>query len=145
MLWQSKIAWSTSTPLSARRQNSTRKISLHKMNTGRCRHLGMSQYTIRSLLKGSTTMAPHNQITVLGQVRSSEAYGSDYLSELRRILTQFVKPVTRSYLEWGAGNTTLAIVEWHNALPVNEFYSIEHDGAYLDDLVKQIPPWVGFH
>jgi hypothetical protein len=97
------------------------------------------------LLKAQTTMVPNNQITVLGQVRSSEAYGSDYLSELRRILTQFVKPVTRLYLEWGSGNTTLAIVEWRNALPLDAFYSIDNDGAYLDDLVKQIPAWHGFH
>jgi hypothetical protein len=90
-------------------------------------------------------MVLNNQITVLGQVRSSEAYGLDYLSELRRILTQFVKPVTRLYLEWGSGNTTLAIVEWHNTLPVDAFYSIDHDSAYLDDLITQIPPWTGFH
>jgi hypothetical protein len=66
------------------------------------------------------------------------------LSELRRILTQFVKPVTRSYLEWGAGNSTLAIVEWRSSLAVDRFYSIDHNRAYLDDLVKQIPPWSGF-
>jgi hypothetical protein len=44
-------------------------------------------------------MVLNNQITVLGQVRSSEAYGCDYLSELRRILTQFVKPVNRHKLQ----------------------------------------------
>jgi hypothetical protein len=100
---------------------------------------------LKRLLAGKTPAAASNEITVLGRVRSSEDYGADYLSELRRILTRFVKPVTRSYLEWGAGNTTLAIVEWRNELAVDTFYSIDNDRAYLDDVVRQIPPWSGFH
>lgn len=53
--------------------------------------------------------------------------------------------MTRSYLEWGSRNTTLAIVEWPAFLAIDRFYSIDNDRAYLDDLVKQIPPWSGFH
>ena len=86
-----------------------------------------------------------NSITVGGITRSSRAYGDDYLTELRRVLTQHVKPVTRAWLEWGAGNTTLAIHQLHETLPVDDFFSIDNSQAYLDELAAQLPPWNGFH
>jgi len=86
-----------------------------------------------------------NQITVFGKVRRSDAFGSDYLSEFRRVLQQHVKPVTRAFLEWGAGNTTLAIIEWRDALAVDHFFSIEDNASYLDELICQFPRWTGFH
>jgi hypothetical protein len=86
-----------------------------------------------------------NSITVGGITRSSRAYGDDYLTELRRVLTQHVKPVTRAWLEWGAGNTTLAIHQLRETLPVDDFFSIDNSQAYLDELAAQLPPWRGFH
>jgi hypothetical protein len=86
-----------------------------------------------------------NEITAFGQVRNSDAFGPDYLSELRRILQQHVRPVTRAFLEWGTGNTTLAIIQWHDMLQVDNFFSIDDNAAYLEDLVRQFPPWSGFH
>src|SRR5262245_44555519 len=66
-----------------------------------------------------------NQIVTGGHPRSSSIYGDDYLDELRRVLMQHVKPVTRAYLEWGAGNTTLAILQMRETLPLDDFFSIE--------------------
>lgn len=86
-----------------------------------------------------------NTIVVGGVTRSSCVYGADYLTELRRVLLQYVKPVTRSYLEWGAGNTTLAILQMRSLLPVDDFFSIDDNQAYLDELVPQLPRWSGFH
>jgi hypothetical protein len=86
-----------------------------------------------------------NTITVGGVTRSSRAYGDDYLTELRRVLRQHVKPVTRAFLEWGAGNTTLAIHQLRETLAIDDFYSIDDSQAYLDELAAQLPPWSGFH
>lgn len=83
-------------------------------------------------------------IMVNGVIHSSQVYGSDYLSEFRRILSQ-VKPVTRSFLEWGAGHTTLAVLQMRESLPVDHFLSIDHNQAYLNRLVSQLPAWNGFH
>jgi hypothetical protein len=86
-----------------------------------------------------------NQIVTGGHPRSSRVYGEDYLDELRRVLLQHVKPVTRAYLEWGAGNTTLAILQMRETLPLDDFFSIEDNQDYLDQLVAQFPAWSGFH
>ena len=66
-----------------------------------------------------------NEIVVFGQTRCSDFWGRDYLPELRRILDQYVKPVTRAYLEWGARNTTLAIIQWRESLAIDRFFSID--------------------
>jgi hypothetical protein len=86
-----------------------------------------------------------NTISVVGAVRSSSIYGADYLTELRRVLLRYVKPVTRAYLEWGMGNTTLAILQMRHTLPVDDFFSIDDNQAYVDELVAQFPAWSGFH
>lgn len=85
-----------------------------------------------------------NEIIAFGQPRSSESWGLDYLPEFWRILHQYVKPTTGVFLEWGAGNTTLAIIQWRRSLGIDRFYSIEHDATYLAELVPQFPPWSGF-
>jgi hypothetical protein len=86
-----------------------------------------------------------NEIIVFGQTRSSDIYGFDYLPELRRILHRYVKPVTRAYLEWGTGNSTLAIIQWRDSLGIERFYSIDDNADYLAQLVPQFPQWSGFH
>jgi hypothetical protein len=86
-----------------------------------------------------------NEITVFGQVRASDAFGTDYLSELRRVIDQYVRPVTRAFLEWGTGNSTLAILQWRDTLALDNFFTIDDDQTYLDELVRQLPPWSGFH
>jgi len=86
-----------------------------------------------------------NTIEFGGAVRSSNNYGADYLTEFHRVLEQYVKPVTRAYLEWGMGNTTLAILQMRNMLPVDEFFSLDDNRSYLDQLVAQFPLWSGFH
>ena len=86
-----------------------------------------------------------NEIVVFGKSRSSDSWGPDYLPELRRILDQHVKPVTRAYLEWGAGNTTLAIIQWRDSLAIDRFFSIDDNADYLAELVSQFPQWSGFH
>jgi hypothetical protein len=86
-----------------------------------------------------------NEITFSGRTQSSRYYGDDYLSEYRRILLQYVKPVTRRYLEWGAGNTTLAVIQMRNELAVDHLHSIDDNAEYLNDLIAQFPAWSGFH
>jgi hypothetical protein len=89
--------------------------------------------------------APQNGIVVDGLSHSSDEYGTDYIAELRRILRQHVKPVTRSYLEWGAGHSTLAILQMREELGIEHFYSIDDNQSYLDQLVAQFPAWTGLH
>ena len=86
-----------------------------------------------------------NEIVAFGVTRSSDSWGLDYLSELRRILDQYVKPTTRAFLEWGSGNTTLAIIQWRDTLVVDRFFSIDDNAAYLAELLPQFPQWSGFH
>jgi predicted O-methyltransferase YrrM len=86
-----------------------------------------------------------NEITIAGEVRSSDIWGMDFLSELRRILGQYVKPVTRAYLEWGTGTSTLAILDRRDTLALDTFYSIDDQTEYQRDVVRQFPAWNGFH
>ncbi|QKC83753.1 hypothetical protein [Mesorhizobium sp. NZP2077] len=94
------------------------------------------------MLAGS---AIENKLTLAGVVRSSHAYGADYLSEFQRILLQHVKPDTRAYLEWGTGHTTLAILEMRDRLAIDNLFSIEDSQPFLDQLLPQLPQWSGFH
>ncbi len=75
---------------------------------------------------------------------SSERYGDDYLSEYRRILLTYVRPVTHQYLEWGAGNTSLAIAEMRRELNVERLVSIDDNPDYLDAVRQQLSTWNGF-
>lgn len=86
-----------------------------------------------------------NKLTLGGVVRSSHAYGADYLAEFQRILLQHVKPGTRAYLEWGMGHTTLAILELRDRLAIDNLFSIEDSQPFLDQLLPQLPRWSGFH
>ena len=85
-----------------------------------------------------------NEIVVFGKSRSSDSWGPDYLPELRRILDQHVKQVTRAYLEWGAGNTTLAIIQWRDSLAIDRFFSIDDNADYLAELSHNFRSGVGF-
>ncbi|TGQ72762.1 MAG: hypothetical protein E5V49_04420 [Mesorhizobium sp.] len=86
-----------------------------------------------------------NKLTFGGVVRSSHAYGADYLSEFQRILLHHVKPGTRAYLEWGAGHTTLAILDMTDQLAIDDLFSIDDSQPFLDQLLPQLPKWSGFH
>jgi hypothetical protein len=89
--------------------------------------------------------ACENQIRIGNDVRSSRAFGLDYLAEFRRVLSQHVKPVTRAFLEWGAGHATLDILQMRDRLAIDHFFSIDDNKDYLDQLVAQFPAWSGFH
>ena len=86
-----------------------------------------------------------NKLILGGVVRSSHAYGADYLSEFQRILLHQVRPQTRAYLEWGTGHTTLAMLELRNQLAIDNLFSIEDNQSFLDQLLPQLPQWSGFH
>ena len=75
---------------------------------------------------------------------SSERYGEDYLSEFRRIILAYVRPTTRQYLEWGAGNTSLAIAQMRDELNVDRLISIDDNAEYLDAVRRQLSAWSGF-
>jgi hypothetical protein len=85
-----------------------------------------------------------NRIEYQGQARSSDAYGCNYLSELRRVLFQYGRPQTRNYLEWGAGNTTLAIATMRHQLGLERLDTIDDNADYLAAIREQVPPWPGF-
>jgi hypothetical protein len=76
--------------------------------------------------------------------RSSKAYGEDYLTELRRIITAHVRPVTGAFLEWGAGHTTLALAGMREALAIASLDTIDDNEAYLATICGQMPAWPEF-
>lgn len=86
-----------------------------------------------------------NRLTLNGAVRSSRTYGDDYLSEFCRILRDHVRPVTRAYLEWGAGHTTLAVLQMRDQLGLEHLFSVDDSQPFLDQLLPQLPQWDGFH
>ena len=85
-----------------------------------------------------------NTIEYKGAARSSHAYGTNYLDELVRVITQYVRPVTGNYLEWGAGNTTLAIAALRQELGIERLDTIDDDPDYLEAIRAQVAPWPGF-
>lgn len=76
--------------------------------------------------------------------RSSDAYGEDYLTELRRVIATHVRPVTGDFLEWGAGHTTLALAEMRDELAIGSLTTIDDNGAYLATVCSQMPEWDRF-
>src|SRR5208282_2403032 len=53
------------------------------------------------------------QFGIGGGVRPSEAYGADYLSEMRRIIAAYTPDKARTVLEWGMGNSTQFFIYTH--------------------------------
>ena len=53
--------------------------------------------------------------------------------------------MTRAYLEWGTGNTTLAIIQWRDTLAIDRFFSIDDNPSYLAELVPRFPQWSRFY
>ena len=97
-------------------------------------------------LHGKRREAPlENSLTLGGVVRSSGTYGADYLEEMQRILLTHVTPVTRSFLEWGSGHTTLLILGMRSRLSLDYFASIDDNQEYQALVVAQAPVWDGFH
>ncbi|THD64226.1 MAG: hypothetical protein E7813_16905 [Bradyrhizobium sp.] len=84
------------------------------------------------------------EIVLFGETRPDDCYGSDYLSELRRILLRYVKPRTRAYLEWGVGLSTMAILQWRKELSLDRFFSLDDNKPYMAELLPQLPDWSGF-
>ena len=76
-------------------------------------------------------------------VRSTR-YGADYLSEFQRIILAHVQPVTRAFLEWGAGHTTLAIAQMRHELSVDSLTTIDDNPEYLAAIAAQMAAWPGF-
>jgi hypothetical protein len=85
-----------------------------------------------------------NTIEYQGHARSSDAYGCNYLSELRRVLLEYGRPRTRNYLEWGAGNTTVAIATMRHQLGLERLDTIDDNADYLAAIGQQVPAWAGF-
>jgi len=79
------------------------------------------------------------------RTQAPERFGADFLTELRRILIQYVKPFTRNFIEWGSGHTTATIIGMREQLGLEAFFSMEHNRDYLAKVVAQLPAWSGFH
>ncbi|MDR3418984.1 MAG: class I SAM-dependent methyltransferase [Nevskia sp.] len=80
-----------------------------------------------------------------GLQRPSSAYGDDYLAELSRAITQYAPNRPRTVLEWGAGNSTLHMVNHREALDIGSIYSLDSDASYLDAIRTNFPAWDGLH
>jgi hypothetical protein len=93
----------------------------------------------------SDSSALANELTFGSSVRGSEVYGADYLSELDRLIRLFVPREHGAVLEWGIGNSTLFLLDNHARYGVRRLVSIDHDRAYFDAVLAQLPHWPGFH
>ncbi len=86
---------------------------------------------------------PHNELRLGTGVRSSLAYGADYLTELDRVVMRYVRPVTRAFLEWGTGHTTLALASHRARYGLDRLVTIDDNAAYQAAVVAQLPTWPG--
>jgi len=84
-----------------------------------------------------------NRLQFANAVRSSRAYGEDYLSEIDRIIRSHVPPAPINALEWGMGHTTLFLAEHREHYGLAGLVSIDHDRDYLERVVAQLPAWSG--
>ncbi len=89
-------------------------------------------------------MIKQTRVEMGEQSLESTRYGDDYLSEFRRIILAHVRPVTRAFLEWGAGNTSLAIAEMREELSVDRLTTIDDNADYLAAVRRQLSWWSGF-
>jgi hypothetical protein len=83
-------------------------------------------------------MVDIHQITVGNKVIGSTQYGSDYMTEFRRIMQDFTVDVTGNFLEWGAGHTTIEIARFAKARGSNLFLTIDNNVKYLDDVLSSL-------
>jgi len=77
-------------------------------------------------------------MNISGKNVNSGQYGSDYASEYRRVIRQYVPSSARNFLEWGAGYTTKMLVEYLDEISPDLFLTIDSNKSYLDDVVKDI-------
>lgn len=85
------------------------------------------------------------RVGVGGGVRSSKAYGADYLSELRRTIAAYAVDQRRTVLEWGMGNSTQFFIEEREALRLGALFSIDNAADYFAALTETLPKWDKFH
>lgn len=85
------------------------------------------------------------EIKLEREIRTPDSFGSDYLSELGRIITTYACNHNRSCLEWGMGNSTRYFLENRIILKLNNLYSIDHTEDYFNVLVPNMPKWENFH
>lgn len=78
------------------------------------------------------------KINIGGSELKSTQYGSDYSSEFRRILREYVPSSAKNYLEWGAGYTTKMVIEHIGERDVDMFVTIDNNSSYLRDVVKDL-------
>jgi hypothetical protein len=92
-------------------------------------------------------MDDHNtvQLGVGGALRRSETFGSDYLSEIRRIIAAYACETARTVLEWGMGNSTQFFIEQRDSLGLDALFSIDNNAEYFAGLLQTLPKWHGFH
>ena len=84
------------------------------------------------------------QIGIGGSIRSSETFGADYLSEIRRIIA-YAPAKARTVLEWGMGNSTQFFIEQRETLGLAALFSIDNVPDYFAALRQTLPQWDGFH
>lgn len=81
-------------------------------------------------------MSSGASITVDGKVIQPSQYGDDYISEFNRILRTYVTMTTGNLLEWGAGHTTAALVEFCDENACKLLVSVDHNGKYLESVAQ---------
>lgn len=103
-----------------------------------------------SVLIASPSFPMNDQNTIQfssggGGTRSSETFGADYLSEIRRIIAAHTPEKPRTVLEWGMGNSTQFFIEERESLGLGALFSIDNATDYFAALRQSLPKWDGFH
>ena len=90
-------------------------------------------------------MVDQNIIQIGAESRSANAFGADYLSEIRRVIDAHAHGNSHTVLEWGMGNSTRFFLEERDALHLAALYSIDHHAEYFAALEKTLPKWDCFY
>ena len=75
----------------------------------------------------------------------SARYGDNYLSELRRVLENYLRPRSGNILEWGTGYSTAEILRHLQSVNCKFFLSIDDQEHYLQSWSKTLPTPNFFH
>ena len=79
------------------------------------------------------------------ELGAPDEYGTDYLSEFKRVISAYASKGQRSLLEWGMGHSTRFFLENREALQIRALLSLEHNPPYFVEVLKTLPKWQSFH
>jgi hypothetical protein len=79
-----------------------------------------------------------------GKPVNADTYGSNYISELCRILDTYVPARVRNVLEWGSGLTTQVFVDYANDWQTELLVTIDENASYQSQIFagRERPPFL---